>query len=71
MNDETHELIHTDKVCTICRGNGGWRRHGEWEYCDTCGGSGFRLTELGHAIWTLAERAFAVRHRLSAEGDSP
>lgn len=54
---DLNKSIYTDQPCNICNGECAWWVGDQRHVCDTCGGSGSLLTELGSAIWELASRA--------------
>ena len=64
-------FLCTDLRCGVCSGEAGWIRRGERCYCEFCGGSGVRLTELGAAIWELAQRAHEAKRQQLSEDGSP
>jgi hypothetical protein len=61
---DLHPLLYQEQGCRVCHGKGYWQEADGRHACECCGGSGRTLTDLGLAIWRLAERA-ALANRQS------
>lgn len=51
MSKPLNELLYSSDECPICDGDGSYQ---DGEICECCGGTGFRFTPLGEAVWELA-----------------
>lgn len=65
---DTHPLLYQKSKCTICDGIGEWHEGADRIICQRCGGSGRAFTDLGLAVWELAQQAI-LSSRLERERD--